>query len=426
MNILYRGPIFDASGYGHAARNYIKDLVYSGFNVNFKVESYDKDKTEFNIEPTSFEQTPDIYIQHVNPGLISNPIKGALNIGITTHETNKISKEWAKNLNQLDLIIVPCFDNKLAFETSSVTKPIHVVSHCFDTTIYDNEYETIELKGFDENKLNFYSIFNMSYKKGLDILVPAFCFAFQDCPDEVSLTLRISFPGGYTPEGHNGLANNIRTLKNATGLEKTPDILYLPHHLTEEEMYGLHQKCDVFVIASRGEGWCIPAFDAMAFGKTPIAASWGGMDTYLNIHTGYPVDYFMTPPMFMNNPKSYPPFSEWGQPRMKSLIRQFRKVKDIYNTDLHSLKVTGGISASKKYDFREGQLSKTINQILNERQQQRIERERKFGRVQEKFESKRRSSEQDQKDAYADALHKTSDTSNSSDKEFPGFSEEVL
>jgi glycosyltransferase involved in cell wall biosynthesis len=44
---------------------------------------------------------------------------------------------------------------------------------------------------------------------------------------------------------------------------------------------NLHYTCDCFVMPSFGESWCIPAFDAMAMGKTPICTNIGGMADFI-------------------------------------------------------------------------------------------------------------------------------------------------
>ena len=52
----------------------------------------------------------------------------------------------------------------------------------------------------------------------------------------------------------------------------------------------LHNSCDVFVQPSYGEAWSIPAFDAMAFGKTPIVTNCTGYREYIDDSVGWLVD----------------------------------------------------------------------------------------------------------------------------------------
>ena len=45
---------------------------------------------------------------------------------------------------------------------------------------------------------------------------------------------------------------------------------------------------------SYGEAWCIPAFDAMGFGKTPICTNIGGMSDFIG-NAGFLVEGAMEP-----------------------------------------------------------------------------------------------------------------------------------
>lgn len=44
----------------------------------------------------------------------------------------------------------------------------------------------------------------------------------------------------------------------------------------------LHKSCDCFISPSHGEGFSIPAFEAMLYGKTPICSNDGGPKDFIN------------------------------------------------------------------------------------------------------------------------------------------------
>lgn len=63
--------------------------------------------------------------------------------------------------------------------------------------------------------------------------------------------------------------------------------IILSDHFSEDGIYRLHNSCDCFVSTSFGEAWCVPAFDAMGFGKTPIVPKWGGYKEYMSDEQGW-------------------------------------------------------------------------------------------------------------------------------------------
>jgi glycosyltransferase involved in cell wall biosynthesis len=63
-------------------------------------------------------------------------------------------------------------------------------------------------------------------------------------------------------------------------VDKFPPVLPIVNVMSENQIRGLHTKCDAYVNSSRAEGFCLPAFDALGFGKTLITNNFGGMAEY--------------------------------------------------------------------------------------------------------------------------------------------------
>jgi glycosyltransferase involved in cell wall biosynthesis len=69
--------------------------------------------------------------------------------------------------------------------------------------------------------------------------------------------------------------------------------IIITEDLTEEQIKALHLSCDCFVCPTHGEGWSIPSFEAMCYGKTPICSNEGGPKEYIDLNnknTGYLID----------------------------------------------------------------------------------------------------------------------------------------
>ena len=78
----------------------------------------------------------------------------------------------------------------------------------------------------------------------------------------------------------------------------------IPTYLSNDQMAQLHKTCDCYINLSHGEAWSIPAFDAMAFGNTPICGKEGGPRQFINegdkntgclVNGVYDVCFHMTP-----------------------------------------------------------------------------------------------------------------------------------
>ena len=58
--------------------------------------------------------------------------------------------------------------------------------------------------------------------------------------------------------------------------EHYPEINIITDFIPDEIMQNLHKTCDCYLSISHGEGWSIPAFEAMCHGNTPICSKEGG------------------------------------------------------------------------------------------------------------------------------------------------------
>ncbi len=70
-------------------------------------------------------------------------------------------------------------------------------------------------------------------------------------------------------------------------LPHAPAIEYIAEELSDEQMAGLYRACDVVVQPYRGEGFCLPAAEAMASGKPLIVTGRGPVLDYATDETAY-------------------------------------------------------------------------------------------------------------------------------------------
>jgi glycosyltransferase involved in cell wall biosynthesis len=124
----------------------------------------------------------------------------------------------------------------------------------------------------------FYFIGEAIARKNIGGLAAAFHLAFD--PDEpVQLVIKTAVRGLSPPDAEAQVRQSLDQVKRDLGLYPSPDhykrevVITTPHD--DAGLDALHASCDCFASATRGEGWNLPAFDAMAFGKTPVLTDCG-------------------------------------------------------------------------------------------------------------------------------------------------------
>lgn len=164
-----------------------------------------------------------------------------------------------------------------------------VIPHCFDPSFWNPG--RIELGGARFKHpagTRFYSSGAWGERKNPLGVLKAYLGEFSKA-DAVHLTMHI--------EGCD--FGEVRSLIARSGLmpQQLPG-LTVPDRteLSEFDMLCLHAENDVFVSATRGEGWGLGMFEAACMGKCVIAPSLGGQREFLAEYNGFlEVDHSLTP-----------------------------------------------------------------------------------------------------------------------------------
>jgi glycosyltransferase involved in cell wall biosynthesis len=287
MPLLWQAPIFNFSGYGDEARAMILGLQQRGYPVTAR--SWGTDLPEFvdQLAASAPDRLlalhqatqvplghPFVSVLHV-PGYAATRIHGAsANVIRTMFETDSIPRDWVSRLNQMDEVWVPTSFNAETFAKAGVTTPIEVVPGGVDAKLFRPGLRPLRVPG--ARGTVFLSIFEWAFRKGWDVLLSAWAEAFGP-GDDVSLVLRTAAVEGTvgTPLPIEQRIDGHLAALGKTRADVAP-IIVLERPLSLADLPRLYAAADVYVSASRGEGWGRPMLEAMACRLPVIATRWSG------------------------------------------------------------------------------------------------------------------------------------------------------
>lgn len=297
IEVLWEGPAYDLSGYGHANRGYLTALWRKGVHVQLKPDYFYRGagnvqppKTDVKIlnamernavkdtAPKVMDKTPEFYE-------ITKENKKRPHIGMTVFELTGIPPLWVEHINDVcEELWLPNTFNEKIFKDSGVEKPIFLVPHGIDTKRFNPKVKPLELankKGF-----TFLSVFQWTPRKGPDVLFKAYFKEFS-ADDDVCLLVRAFRTDSSYAEQCAIRRGIYRFKREFAPNKKTAKVIFMGENLPDNKMPALYNTADCFVLPSRGEGWNMPAAEALACAVPVITTDWGGHKCFLDKRNSY-------------------------------------------------------------------------------------------------------------------------------------------
>lgn len=216
---------------------------------------------------------PYLWVRHQWPPK-NDPPQGAKWIIMQPWEYSCFLKEFTDTFRNADEIWTPSTFSRQAFINSGIDEDkIQVIPNGINPDIYKPYGDKYDLGC--EKKLKFLFVGGTIYRKGIDILLKVYGKMFT-AKDDVCLVVKDfgskSFYRGQTAKS---IIEQIQKIKNA------PEILHIEDDLTEAELASLYRSCDVLVSPYRGEGFNLPALEAMACGLPLVITKGGASDDFV-------------------------------------------------------------------------------------------------------------------------------------------------
>lgn len=370
MKVLYTSVYRDGTGYAKAALDYILALDAAGVDVVCRPIKLNDATPPIPERIKELEAKPnrgpyDAVIQHILPPFFDYNGYIPHNIGMFATETDTLNSNWADYAQTMDSVWVFNEQSSTTVKRGTKNLPVRIIPHATDVTRFQKSYNPLPFKDAIKDDFVFYFIGEYNKRKNLIGLLQAFHLEF-DIEEPVQLVIKVSCPHPITNEIDAArfkveATNYVTKVKEMMRFEKTKQEILITHPMSDEDIMRLHAAGDCFVCPSHGEAWCIPAFDAMALGKTPVVSDYGGFQEYIDYNTGYLVSGVEIPAYGMTHAVDglFSSREKWFQADIDNLRLAMRAA---YNDRENNPKSRNGIK--RAYDYSHKRIGKLMMEEL--------------------------------------------------------------
>lgn len=335
MEVKVAGPVFDPSGYATATRTLVLQLLRRGFKVQLEALPWGRAPLPLPASvkallekamQTRTERGPRLNFC-IAPHFRREPGRGA--IGYTMLETDGVPPHWVQPCQAMDEVWVPSDFNRWTFSRSGVNRnKIHVLPLGVDTTIFSPEAEPFRAPGVQG--FIFFSNFEWVWRKGYDILLRAFAEEFAASPDVYLLLRTYSNGPDFDPSGRK-ISQWLQQFLR--GQEKILSrILLLPGVYDDRQMASFYTGSHCYILPTRGEGWNLPALEAMACGRPVVTTGWSAQLQFLTEENSYLIPsegLEPVPELGIPNDRTYAG-TRWAKPSLTATRALMRYVVEHY------------------------------------------------------------------------------------------------
>lgn len=237
-------------------------------------------------------------------------MKGLVN-GTTSYgwEESEYPKEYLSDLNfALDFLAVMSPYVAKIMRDNGFVKPIFVVGLGGDH-IFRVSAKPYPLKS--KKRFRFLHISSCFPRKGIDVLLSAYVKKFS-AKDDCVLIIKTF------PNPHHQIEKTIEEYLSLR--EDPPEIELINEDIAESQIRWLLETSDVVVLPSRGEGFLLPALEAMFLKKPVVTTAFGGQSFFCTEETSFLIPFRLSwAKTHLSSPYSY-----WAEPEGEALGKVLR------------------------------------------------------------------------------------------------------
>ncbi|HSB35368.1 MAG TPA: glycosyltransferase family 4 protein, partial [Thermoanaerobaculia bacterium] len=244
----------------------------------------DKPRARALFERSFLAGRPDILVRNTYP-LRFERSGARIQLAKFYWEETKLPSGWAASFDR-------CFDGVLVASTwlaevlraEAVTVPVAVLPSVVEPPPEGGELP--EEVPASRKGLRFLSVSSGFPRKGVDVLLRAFFRAFR-AEDDVSLVVKTF------PNVHNDVAKELEQMRRAD--PRAPEVVHIDRDLDDATLGALLRSADALVQPSRGEGFGLPAAEAMLLGIPVLATSATGLADFCREETCLVIPHTFAP-----------------------------------------------------------------------------------------------------------------------------------
>ena len=335
MKLIWNGPLLDPSGYGYCSREYVQSLIKNEHTLYLDPVRYFIGDPKLYLNDATFNMIGDhlipdnlitkdwTHIEHKTPGVLTSK-KCKLNIGYTVWETDRMPHGFANTANEKDMIWTASEFSKQSILNSGVHKPVKVIPHIIPTNKFVSNGERGKTLVF---------LFNgeFTYRKGVDVLLKAFMYAFQNHED-VLLILKTYILDNFNYQTKY-IEAKIGEWQKELDIQNRPKIKIINQFIRDDELPKLYNIAHVFVTATRGEGFGLPIAEAMSSRLLTIAPSIGGHRDFCTPDNCFLIDSEIVdiPDSMLEPGRQIYRGQKWVEPSFSHLVYLLRGCYDSYD-----------------------------------------------------------------------------------------------
>lgn len=329
LHLGWSSPLHYADGYGSIAQEIASTFLDNGIRLSITPRDYSPSDPRFgNLKldewtdkafvpeniVSCLKQPPEIPFYGINmtwPKEVHRH-KYPRGFGFTMFETTHPPKEWSKCLNMCRRILVPCQQNKEAFQIQGCISPIHVVPLGVNPTKWP-----ISERKDHKGPFTFLMAAGITMRKNPIDCVTAFIAAFPR-GEEVRLILKTR-----------GLQTSAGFRDWMRYLPYDPRVEVICEESTPAQMVKWMHDADCFVFPSHSEGFGLTGVQSMCTGLPLIISDNSGMSEYCDSRYNYPVECYETKVPDCSHggfPEEWGDVGNWWTPHFDALVEAYRGV----------------------------------------------------------------------------------------------------
>jgi len=278
-NILYIAPYRQNDGWGLASKDCLLSLLTTP-NVISAVPVYLNHSARCDITNQKIlkaEQTNcdhyDVVIQVALPMSLSYNGNYGKNVAMIFLENNRLFSDSIMALNRMDQILVSSTKEINCLKNSGVKTKINSIMQPIDTA-YIKEFPAknlrLQFNGKSSDAYKFYYIGENIQRKNIVDLMTAYYLEFDET-DNVCFMLKTNSPGLSAQQASIKIQQELTAIQKSLRTKRRfPQVITITERLSDDQIFGIHQACDCFVVSSFGEAFCRPAAEALCFGNYTI------------------------------------------------------------------------------------------------------------------------------------------------------------